>query len=317
MPTSPSTPSHPPKPAKKPTTGDYVAKVIVFLMMASFGVVVNIVSYNDFVSIKDDLWLNSHGVLARNGSLYVHHGHRTESSLCAYYDTQQGKAYSKCIELWFPIVLIDEHSPQVIHYDPAAPEHISTSWGRQILFSRTFSLFVALTFAFVCDFGAIMWIVGKVTGKKVSDEPDPATTQPQTDHKAVAIAEQARRVERYREQATSRVNDSFRDDARRLSRTLAKIILNLQSNAGPNAAYANSAAAQLAPLADRFDRALAAHSREQAGEALNAIVEFMNDFLADTRKRKIGFGFRHWQAMRNYNNLQDIFRATKYRNASL
>jgi hypothetical protein len=175
MPTTPASAAHAYKPKKKQTVGDSVAKVIVFLMMAGFGVGVNIVAYRDFTSIKDDLWLNSHGVLARNPLLSVHHGRRGSGSLCAYYDTQQGNAYHKCIELWFPLIFINESSPEVIHYDPASPEHISTSWGRQILFSRTFSLMVVLMFAFIFDVGGLMWVVEKITGKDFTSDPPGAS----------------------------------------------------------------------------------------------------------------------------------------------
>ncbi len=305
MPTTPSSPVPAKKRDKKPTAGDYVAKVIVFLMMTFFGIVVNVVFYTDFVAIKDDLWLNSHGVLARYASLHVHHGHRAESELCAYYDTQQGKPYSKCIPLWFPLVLIDEHSPEVIHYDPASPQHISTSWGRQILFSRTFSLLVALLFAFVIDFGVFVSIIEKLTGKELfadsATPSQPASGQP--------TAQSAARV---------KASSSLQSAALKLSGTLNNIVTGLRSNTSPNAAYAQASAAELAPLVAQYDHAiLVAHSREQASEALNIIVEYMNDLIADTRKRKMSFGFSHWLAMRTYDDLHDIFRATKYRDSSL
>jgi hypothetical protein len=300
MPTTPSSPAPAKKRDKKPTAGDYVAKVIVFLMMAFFGIVVNVVSYTDFVAIKDDLWLNSHGVLARYGSLHVHHGHRAESELCAYYDTQEGKPYSKCIPLWFPLVLIDEHSPEVIHYAPASPQHISTSWGRQILFSRTFSLLVALMFAFVIDFGVFVSIIEKLTGKELfAASSTPSQSVPPS-------------------AARTKAGSSLQSSALKLSRTLNNIVTNLQSNTGPNSAYAQASSGELAPLVAQYDHAiLVAHSREQASEALNIIVEYMNDLIADTRKRKMSFGFRHWLAMRTYDDLHDIFRATKYRDSSL
>jgi hypothetical protein len=62
---------------------------------------------------------------------------------------------------------------------------------------------------------------------------------------------------------------------------------------------------------------LAEHSRQQASDALNIIVDYMNRFLADTRKRKMSFGLRHALAMRTYDDLHDIFRDSKYRGASL
>jgi hypothetical protein len=304
MPTSPSPSSRPKKIPKKPTTSDTVAKVIVFLMMAFFGVAVNMVSYNDFVSIKDDLWLNSHGTLARNPYLSVHHGRRGSGSLCAYYDTQQGKSYSKCTELWFPLIFIDEHSPEIVHYNPASPEHISTSWGRQILFSRTFSLLVALLFAVIIDFGVLVSLIEKVTGAKLSPvSPSPVSlTSSQSDPSGEASAE---------------ASSSLQASALKLANTLDRIVTNLESNAGPNAAYARASAAELAPLVAHFHGAVLAHSREQASDALNSIVEFMNGFVADTRQRKIGFGFRHWLAMRTYDDLHDIFRDSKHRNATL
>lgn len=310
MPTNPTSPARPQKPKRKPTAGDYIAKVIVFLMVASFAVAVHVIAYNDFVAIKDDLWLNSHGLLARNGTLYVYHGRRIESSLCAYYDTQQGKPYSKCIELWFPLVLIDEHSPEVIHYDPASPQHISTSWGRQVLFSRSFSFLVALAFVCIIDLVLFGAVAEKITGKELSAASaiptKPASNQPAPDQPAPPG------------KARAKASSSLQSSALKLSRTLNNIVTGLQSNTGRNAAYAQASAAELAPLVAQYDRAiLVAHSREQASEALNIIVEFMNDLIADTRNRKMSFGFSHWLAMRTYDDLHDIFRATKHRDGSL
>ena len=108
-------------PEKHPILTNLLAKTILFILIAPFIFGLPHFAWQEFNSVKDDIWLSYHGVLARNPhAYYVHHATKyTESHFCVTYETQQGQEHDKCTELYFPFFEPNTDRPLVVHYNPA------------------------------------------------------------------------------------------------------------------------------------------------------------------------------------------------------
>jgi len=309
MPTHPTSPSHPKKPARKRTVGDFILAAIgyaIVIPMFAFCLIASPIGvYSEFVSIKDDIWLHWFGVLARNpDAYYIHHRTRySEEEFCISYETVQGQEHHKCTDLLMPFTKPDTNQPLIVHYDPAAPDHASTSWGRQRVLSRTVPFLFCSFLTLVLELSVISTVVEKLTGWDML-----ATSSMPGESLVPAVATKP----------SNTPGPGLRNAALELSASLEIIVSGLQSQTGANAPYAGAIVAELNPLIAQYNRAvLDARSRDEADRALAEIVACINDFNADKKKRGMHLGFRHMLDMRKYESLTDIFRETKYRNDSL
>jgi len=309
MPTNPSSPARPKKPARKRTKGDLLISAIGYAIVVPIAAFCMIAFawgiYNDFVSIKDDIWLNSHGVLAHNpDAYYIHRGTKYSfGEFCVRYEAGRGQEHHKCTTVFIDFLGPNEGSPIIVHYDPASPDHASTNWGRQILISRIIFLFFASFLALVLGLSTISAVVAKLTGKDMLAASATGQNSPPC---AAPL------------KGSNPPGPGLRAAALELSATLDKIVSGLQSQRGSNAPYPGAIAAELSPLIAQYNRAvLDARSRDEADRALAEVVACMNDFKASKKKLGVHFGFRHMLDMRKYESLTDIFRETKYRNDSL
>jgi hypothetical protein len=309
MPTHPSSPAHPKKPARKRTVGDFILAAIGYaIILPMFGfclIAFPIGVYSAFVSLRDDIWLHSHGALAHNPDAYYIH-HRTkysEEEFCISYETAEGQEHHKCTSILMPFVRPDTKQPLIVHYDPASPDHASTSWGRQFLISRTLFFLFCFFAVLGIEIGALAAVIKKLTGWEMLA----ASTNPQESSYPAAPSK-----------PSNPPGPGLRAAALELSATLDKILSGLQSQTGANAPYAGAIVAELSPLIAQYNQAvLVARSRDEADRALTEVVACMNDFKAGKKKRGMHFGFRHMLEMRKYESLTDIFRETRYRNDSL
>ncbi len=135
------------RPGKKRTTGDYVAQAIVWFMFACTAAAVPAFVCDWFGQLKDDYWLSYRGVLARESTVYHYHEptQRTGADFCVTYVTGTRSKHDRCLDFepeFFNFIEPDRSRPMIVHYDPAAPDHISTSWGVQLLPLRTFTFIV-------------------------------------------------------------------------------------------------------------------------------------------------------------------------------
>jgi hypothetical protein len=64
----------------------------------------------------------------------------------ANYTTRDGASLKRHVELMTVFQDPDEHMRFIVRYDPASPDHISTSWGVGLLLNRTITAFVGWLF---------------------------------------------------------------------------------------------------------------------------------------------------------------------------
>ena len=78
------------------------------------------------------------GALAKESSCYVISGRSSRKSIeiSVSYTTQTGAHYWRNLDT-FSFLEPDQKKTCVVRYDPAAPTHVTASWGFQIIFSRT------------------------------------------------------------------------------------------------------------------------------------------------------------------------------------
>jgi len=286
MATNPSSPARNKKPAKDGPVKTLLFKTlgytVLFLVFGPLVIGLPYGVYIQFVSLKDDIWLNSQGALApRSHVYYYRHATKYRSeTFCVSYATQQGQEHDQCVDYAIAIIGIDTHQPMIVHYNPDSPEHISTSWGRQKLISRTLFFFFTCLMTLVIELGVTYEIIKKFMGW---DAP----------------------------------GAGLRADALQLSGILDKIIYGLQAQSGANAAYGQAIAAELTPLVAQYNHAALGSSRDEASRALDEVVACMNDFKRNRKSQHIHLGFRHWMDMRRYERFTDIFRQTRYRDDAL
>lgn len=277
MPTLPK-PYYQLPPEKHPILTDLLAQTIIFICIAPFIFGLPPFVWSEFNSIKDDIWLPSHGVLARNPDAYnIHHAtHYTESHFCVSYETQQGQEHEKCTQLLFPFFEPDTDRPLVVHYNPASPDHASTNWGLHMIVTRTIVFLVALLACCVTEFMTVAYVIGKILGK----DPGVSTLEEE------------------------------------LCAVLPNMVSTLKTQPH-NSAYAKSLAAGLDPLVQRYKQAVPESSTGDASRALGEIIVFIDHYRAEELKRQIEFGTRYTDNLRTYEGLVNKLGEANYGSETL
>lgn len=108
--------------------------------------------YRSGVYLVDDYRLQNSGLVAWN----IHSDNYRSSAKSASFEfnlryaTHDGRSFSKHVD-FFPILYPPDRSEGLtVRYDPASPQHFSTSWGVQRLFSRTIMFVLEAAVLIIC-----------------------------------------------------------------------------------------------------------------------------------------------------------------------
>ena len=104
---------------------------------------------------------------------------------------------------------------------------------------------------------------------------------------------------------------SLRGDAAKLSKALNQIVAGALRN---RSEYATSLAYRISPIAERYDAALQAHSREGANSALGELRADMGELSGLVAHRLITLP---GNSLDRYWELHTIFRESRYRDQSV
>ena len=167
MPTNPPEQSAPRKLAKKRSIGSIIGQSILVLFVAGLAIGSCVMTYQQLISLKDDIWLHWFGVLAVNPEQgYIWHGVRTASKYCVHYKTPQGQEHEKCTEIPLHFFEPNTDRPLIVHYNPSSPDHASTSWGLQplVLIERILFVLVSCVFSLLLLGGSIVGAIMTISG---------------------------------------------------------------------------------------------------------------------------------------------------------
>jgi hypothetical protein len=304
-----------PKARKKKAAKEGIGAFLTyFVMMGLFaGLTAAAVMYTG-PQIVDDLRLHFTGTLARKSSceVYEYHGTKTRSeSLIVTWTTQQGVFYVKTLDtlfLWGP----NQKKPCIVRYDPAHPSHVTASWGFQRLISRILvsmlSILASGGATYAMGSALVMGIARRLGWAKYpeSDAPAPRTKSPPS---------QTTGSDGTPHQQSLQQPDAagLRDKTVKLSQALHQLVSVLESNAGPDAAYARALGSQIEGLATEYDHAIfVTRDRDQAAAIINTVIEEMGEIKTRRGQPKRRLGLRYFLARSKFRGLKDIFRESRY-----
>lgn len=147
--------SQTPTPASPGTFPARLKTALAILSFLGYIAVFGILFFSSFVQLIDDYRLHNSGALATQvKARHFHTGSSKsiEDEVVVTYVTQDGTRYRKRVILSPMPINPDWGSECIVHYDPASPQHISTSWGADHLLSRTIALifFAGLALSLPC-----------------------------------------------------------------------------------------------------------------------------------------------------------------------
>jgi hypothetical protein len=125
----------------RPTTWSLIVSCV------GIGIIIFLI-YSSTVSLVDDYRLRG-GTPAVRSHLTDGVCHMWLVNNCEYdanYITRDGVSHKRHVELLTFFQDVDEHLRFTVRYDPAAPEHISTSWGVGLLVNRTITAILGWVF---------------------------------------------------------------------------------------------------------------------------------------------------------------------------
>jgi hypothetical protein len=117
-------------------------------------------SFSALPSLVDDYRLGSTGTIAAESGLengVCHSNGLADCEFDAKYITVDGTRHTKHVTFFTFVQEPNQEADFTIRYDAASPEHISTSWGIQLLINRTITQ--AILFSLVISMvGLLVWL---------------------------------------------------------------------------------------------------------------------------------------------------------------
>ena len=139
--------------------GSKIGAAIGLICLLGTAIGCSAITCQEFVSLKDDIWLRWFGVLALNPhESYFWQGMRTASKYCVTYNTQQGQGHERCTNLYIHLFEPNTDHPPVVYYNAKSPDHASTSYGLQVLvlIPRIILFLLMFVFSLLLGLGSIV-----------------------------------------------------------------------------------------------------------------------------------------------------------------